>query len=97
MLWLTASALLLSACQGSRQTSDAPPPETAQPSQPATRESPRVTAEPPRPIATQPSATTDGCVAACVRARQMEAVGIELIEATCRDACIADPNAYPRP
>lgn len=46
--------------------------------------------------AADPDQIPSGCVAACIEARQMEAVGVDVIEASCRDQCAKDPNAYPR-
>lgn len=39
-----------------------------------------------------PKPDTKRCVSECVRSRQMEAVGIEVIEASCQKAC-AEPLA----
>ena len=38
-----------------------------------------------------------GCFRACMDARQMEARGIDTIEADCRKECQVTPNAYPTP
>jgi hypothetical protein len=51
---------------------------------------------PPPPSASAPSLGNDTkrCVLDCVRARQMEAVGIEVIEANCQQKCAENPKAY---
>lgn len=64
----------------------------ASPSEP---ESPEPESPAP-PAASPPSLKVSAkrCVFKCVRARQMEAVGIEVIEADCRRTCAENPKAY---
>jgi len=75
------------------RTAEAPRPLVTNPARPPLSASPSASG----PALLPPPATgVEACVAACVHARMMEAVGAEVIEASCREQCRSDPKAYPR-
>jgi hypothetical protein len=80
--------LTVAACQPS--SADAP----AQDVPASSREQPPATVQPV--LVPSPKDGQSRCVTACVQARQMEATAIEVIEASCREECSKNPDAYPR-
>ena len=91
---LLALSVAWTGCQ--RTAGDAAPPASATSTTPPSTEAPSpASAKPAKAPAPALEREPSGCVAACVQARQMEAVGIEEIEATCKQRCAKDPKAYP--